>query len=95
MSQACSRSPFSFQDESEKPWLLWEAKNAVTALSEQKETDSRYEMIDDITPSDVTYYDAPAITTEKPIIQRKQYNAVLSRMNQAVCKTGTFSSWQP
>lgn len=95
MSQECSRSPFSFQDESEKPWLIWEAKTAITALSEQKETDCRYGIHDDINSSDVTYHDEPAITAEKTIIQRKQYNAVLSRMNQAVCKTGTFSSWQP
>lgn len=95
MSQEYSRSPFSFQDESEKPWLLWEAKTAVTALLGSEETDSRFVIHDDINSSDVTYHEAPATSPEKPIIQRKQYNAVLSRMNQAVCKTGTFSSWQP
>lgn len=94
MPQACSTSPFAFQDEYDNPWILWEKKSTVTELIGQEQTDGRYEMQCTIESSDTTYRDTPAIPPVKPVIQRKQYNAVLSRMNQAVCKTGSFSTWQ-
>lgn len=90
MSQSSSISPFALHGEIECPWITWEKKTAITSLSETKETDGRYEEHADA--SDCTYSDTPVVPI-KPAIQRQQYNAILNRMNQAVCKTGSFAAW--
>lgn len=87
MSQSSSTSPFALLGETECPWITWETKLPIKSLCNAKETDGRYV---ESTPN--TYPDTPVVPL-KPAIQRQQYNAILSRMNQAVCKTGNFSTW--
>lgn len=90
--QAAETSPFVRLTE-DQPWILWEKKTEVTALLPKEQTDARsvleerQHMYSEIGP------EPPVIPPVQPI-QRKQYNAILSRIDQASRKTGSFSAWK-
>lgn len=85
MSHVCSSCPFDFQCNDQIPWLLWEKRNEVTSLPDVNKTDGRFDIV-----AAVEDTETPAV----PAIQRMQYNSVLSRMNQAIGRTGSYSAWQ-
>ncbi len=90
MQNACNTSPFLKQEEA-LPWFLWQRKIPADDLTPREQTDSRFvlEMERDDPPTKPPVQ--PGILT----IQRRQYNAVLSRMDQASRKTGTYANWSP
>lgn len=89
MTQAHIVSPFSISEEQGESWFIWEKRTPVTSLSGKEQTDSRYE-----NRSTTTSELQPAYISSSPVIQRRQYNTVLSRMKQAMGKAGSFSAWQ-
>lgn len=92
MLHACAISPFAGANE-DCSWVLWERKTNVSMLQPREQTDTRsvYEDGDIVTPKSIQ--EVPEISPAQPI-QRKQYNAILSRMDQAKRKTTSFSTWQ-
>lgn len=95
MTQAYFTSPFCPASENDEPWTLWEKQSSVTALGLPEETDRRFDNDDDCSIAAAVQGNKPLTQhTNRPVIQRMQYNAVLDRMNQAVRKTGSFSAWQ-
>lgn len=81
-------SPFVHQNDAE-PWLLWEAGEPLTAL---RGAEAPNEASASTIPHAVTA-DTPPADPPAPVIRRPQYQAVLSRMRQAVMHTGTYTAW--
>ena len=87
MTYAATTSPFAAVA-GEVPWILWQQKTTVNVLGDPDKTDCRSDY-ESNTVSEVV----SAPVTPQAMVQRNQYNAVLSRMNQATHKTGSFSAW--
>ena len=85
MSRASTTSPFLCMCDTDS-WILWASKTDVLELQDELHTERR-SVNDDIPLPDQTTCYVP-----QPI-QRKQYNAVLDRINRASKNTGGFSSW--
>lgn len=92
MMQSYHTSPFMQSEDADQPWIIWEKRRHVTCLNTQEQTEGRYvSESDELT---AVYHSSEQTHDGPPVIQRKQYNAILSRMNQAVGKTGSFSAWK-
>ncbi len=90
MARACTTSPFSALNE-DMPWIIWAQKTSVNELLGEKQTERRSENTDNHCPEEDSHGSSEGIVS--PPIQRMQYHAVLSRINQAKNKTGSFSAW--
>lgn len=76
---------------SEEPWLLWKADEPLSALCEADTADSSvpvHEM-----PAEYMNGKAHEASSLQPHIKRPQYQAVLSKMQQATMRTGAYSAW--
>ena len=69
--------------DSDQDWMIWERGVSVIRLPS----------IDDSMCSDDACRTSPENTTPQITINRPQYSAIISRMNQAARHTGAFSSW--
>ncbi len=87
---ASTTSPFVDQAD-EASWYLWEKKTSILDLTHETQTDGR--SFSGESSEDVTRIPAMSIPESPLQIQRKQYNAVLSRIDRASKHTGTYSSW--
>lgn len=91
MMQSYHTSPLMQSEDADQPWIIWEQRRHVTSLNKQEQTESRY--VNEDEEINVAYHSSEQTQNGPPLIQRKQYNAILSRMNQAAGKTGNFSAW--
>ena len=91
--QTTVTSPFRYAQENEVPWIVWQKRSSLSGLLGEKHTDSR--LVSKEEENMICAQETINPVSKAPIIQRKQYNAVLSRMNQALGKSGSFSAWQP
>ncbi len=89
MRNASEVSPFSMHQE-DAPWFLWQKKTPVTYLAPREETDSRSE---NSGVNEIEQANTPPVQPMLPAIQRKQYNAVMNRIDQASRMTGTYAQW--
>ena len=92
MSYEAAVSPFGTLTE-EECWSLWKKTTTVLSLEDAEQTDGRY-----VIP--VTDYPYHAASTDQappyvgpPAIDRRQYNSILSRFDQASKRAGCFSTW--
>ena len=76
------RSPFA--DKMAEEWIIWCGKAPLSMLKQEKQTEGR---------SDLMKEEAPRITESAYVPQTNRYKAVMSRINQASRKTGSFSAW--
>ena len=84
------KSPFAFDDASDNPWIVWVQHVPVIELIE-KQTDSRRSQ-QDMQP--VAAPPLSPLSAQTAGIERKQYTAVLNRMNRAAGRVGNFSQWE-
>lgn len=91
MTFASTISPFSRLMEDEN-WFIWSKQASVIDLEASTQTDRR-----SFSSADISFsHDAelPLHTALSPaVFQRNQYNAILSRFDQASKRAGRFSSW--
>lgn len=93
MTQAATTSPFALRHETENPWIVWERCATLSVLNERNTNEDV-----SLQPEAVSTFPEPNLKTANahtPTISRMQYNAVLSRMNQAKGKTGSYAAWKP
>ena len=93
MSNACTTSPFAVKQETESPWVTWQKSEAVTRLREKQQACFPAVLEEDEQISVAEGDNQPQLS-RSPRITRMQYNAVLSRINQAQRRTGSYSAWQ-
>ncbi len=79
-----------FKGMAEQEWILWSNKEPVTALIQEKQTDSRSVMRE----SENDIMNQSATIHQKAVIpQANRYHAVLQRMSTASKKATAFSAW--
>ncbi len=93
MTQAATTSPFALCKEMESSWIVWERCENLSILTE-RETKEAVSLQAE-TSSTFHETNTPPVKPHTPTISRMQYNAVLSRMNQAKGKTGSYAAWKP
>lgn len=85
--------PFSLEETIEtEEWLVWQKAMHVFPFTQEKKTDGRYESAK-AGYSNWTRQDESASNVAKCIVQRNQYNAILSRFETATKRASHFSSW--
>ena len=93
MTQAATTSPFALCKEKVSPWIVWESCENLSVLTDRKTAEDVSLQAE--TSSTFHETNTPPVKPHTPTISRMQYNAVLSRMNQAKGKTGSYAAWEP
>ena len=93
MTYAATTSPFAASS-ADAPWILWQQKTNVNILTDPIQTDRRSDYETKSAENASVSEAGSASAAPQVMVQRNQYNAVLSRMNQATHKTGSFSAWK-
>lgn len=92
MTNASAVSPFAGLTEDDY-WFLWQKQSPVLSLQDHEQTDGR-SVFEPESPSYVEHTSSEMPQhLSVPVIQRNQYNAVLSRFDQASKRVGNFSAW--
>jgi len=73
-----------YAKEGEHDWVIWE--RGVSVLSLTSSLPGFEQNVDD------SFMDSKLPAHNAPVINRPQYNAIISRMNNAACHAGTYSS---
>ncbi len=87
MSQAATTSPFATAAQ-DSDWVIWRYKSSLFDLQTDRRSDvpSENPAAENCTPDDSTI-------TSPVHLERRQYNAILSRMDQASRRAASFSAW--
>ena len=84
-------SPFGTLTE-EECWSLWKKTTTVLSLEDAEHTDGRYATPVSEYPDHGASVETPSCMAP-PAIERRQYNSILSRFDQASKRAGSFFSW--
>ncbi len=87
MNRAATTSPFSIASE-DSDWVIWKHKSTLFDLKTDRRSVNSSEIRDE-----ESYMPEDNTITSTVHLDRRQYNAILSRMDQASRRAASFSAW--
>lgn len=90
MQRSVSSLPADWRIDMEDGWISWSRKEPLIMLTNDRKTDSRYVSVGEVEQGQNLPMN-PDLQTA--YIQNNQYRSVLTRINEAVHRTSSYSSW--